>query len=500
MKRIIFLITLFYFTTAICYAQSSDDAKYEQARTMYNSKQYSKALPILNELSQRNHAKALNILGLCYQYGRGVQKDVDKSYSYYKKSAELGFCSAQRNLAWLHTDDSYIELHPEEPNYKEVERLLRLAATQEADYMYELARFYLDMGVMDEWQDKDPYIYLNRAVEAGSAIAMACSGEHNIYEKQYDKASVLLHSAKDKGITTFSSFVYEIEEKTNIEICLMILHYLKKNPDLKLESYNRYNENQYLLRVSNGKGNKGLVLMSKTGAVLANTPYFHDIWISEFTNEHNPYPYIHFSTSPDNYTQYVYFINKSISLDIMDGIYKFIQQDKGYMVQNANYNGGESIYIAVSNDKEQYSYMKINKAGKILRSTPFAKDDIRVLCDEEKVNLSYGENIYLIGSKTNLETVFTILEFFSNSEYRTDNWDALFVDNSFLLVHVQYLSDPFRHKWFKLSSFGTILGKTTTESDDEIKYDSNKKIFYYYDHKTYNTTEFSLQEMLKRIK
>ncbi len=630
MKKITFLITFFSLTITMCYAQFSDEEKYEQASNYYEAKEYEKAIPILKELADKNHAKALNLLGVFYNYGYivpknmqkavelyqksadlgwrgaqrnigicydlgegvsqnkenayiwydkafrqykelaekgdadaqlemgaiyyhgrirsgkdyskalpwleksanqgndkalnllglmyqfsyGVEKDVNKAYNYYLKGAEKGNCYAQRNLAWLFQDEQFRELHSsgEGETYHEdfdfnrqTEKWLRIAAQNNADYMYELARFYLNMQVLDEWQDKNPFAYLNRAVEAGSAIAMACSGEHNMYEKQYDKASVLLRSAKEKGITTFSSFVYEIEEETNIDICLMILQHLKKNPDIKLDSYKKFNEDQYLLSVINGEGNKSLILMSKTGSVLNKTPYFHDIWLSEFTNEHNLYPYIYFSTSPDNHTQYVYFTNKSIRLDIMDGIYKFMQQNNGYMIQNANYNGGEYIYVVVSNDKEEHSYMKINKAGKIVKFIPFADNKMYVMCDEENINLAYGENIYLINSKIDLDIIFTVLDFLlSNTDYRLDLWQALFVNDNYLLIHEQKRGEDTYYKWsnwFKLSTTGKVLGKTMTETDNEIEYySSEEKYFYYYDHKDEKSIKFNLQEMLKRIK
>ena len=261
MKRITFLITLFCLAMAICHAQPTDDTKYEQAMVMYNSKQYSRALPILNELSQRNHAKALNILGLCYQYGRGVQKDVDKAYSYYKKSAEQGFCSAQRNLAWLHTDDSYIELHPEEPNYKEVERLLRLAATQEANYMYELARFYLDMQVSDDWQDKDPGLYLKKAADEGSAEAEACIGYEYLTGNKYVDAINMLNRSKLHGCKTFESFEYSDAKEFDVDVIIKICQFFEKNDKYNFKEAIPINDN--ILVIINEKDNKeGLMVFS----------------------------------------------------------------------------------------------------------------------------------------------------------------------------------------------------------------------------------------------
>ncbi len=104
MKRITFLITLF-FTITICYAQSSDNEKYEQATKHYKAKEYNKAITILNELAARNHAKGLDLLGSCYNYGYGVSKNKQKATELYLKSANLGWKGGQLHLAYSYLED-----------------------------------------------------------------------------------------------------------------------------------------------------------------------------------------------------------------------------------------------------------------------------------------------------------------------------------------------------------------------------------------------------------
>lgn len=498
------------------YAQSADDEKYEKADKYYDAKEYNKAIPVLNELVTRNHVKAFNLLGICYNYGYGVKKNVDKAYEYYMKGAEKGNCHAQRNLAWLFQDNEFMEKHTSGEGdsyhkdfdfYRQTERWLRMAAQNNADYMYELARFYLDMQVSDDWQDKDPNIYLQKASDAGSAKAQACIGYMKMLEGNYDDAIKMFRPAKEKGIKTFWSFDYAESEELNIDDCLMILQYLRKNAGLKLKHFQKYADVNYLLSVSKGEGNKGLVVLSMSGAVVAKTPYFRNIWLVEDPNEHRRYPYISFSTSSEDYSQDVdvYFLNKKIQFDIMDGIYQFSQNNQGLKIKSAHYNGGEHIYIAVCNDKEQYSYMKINKTGKIIKSIPFVKDKMYVSCDEEKINLAYGENIHLIDSTIDLDVIFTVLDFFlSNADYRLDMWEALFINNNYLLLHGQKRGVDTYYRWsnwYKLSTTGKILGKTTAETDNEVSYyPSDEKYFHYYDSKAEREIKFSLQEMLKRIK
>ena len=41
----------------------------------------------------------INSLGICYHSGVGVVKDNEKALEYYRKASELGYASAQYNLA-----------------------------------------------------------------------------------------------------------------------------------------------------------------------------------------------------------------------------------------------------------------------------------------------------------------------------------------------------------------------------------------------------------------
>ena len=506
MKRLLFLMLVMMSVSCGCFAQMTDDEKYEQARVLYNSEQYAKALPILNELEQRNHAKALNVLGLCYQYGRGVKKDVDKAYNYYMRSAEQGYCYGQRNLAWLYTDDTYMELHPEKaPDYKQMELWLRKAAKQNADIMYELARFYLDMQVMDEWQNKDYDAYLRKAAEGGSAEALACLGYDQMCEKDYNSALANFKLAKDKGLATFWTFFYADSEELKIDDCLMVLRYLMKNPEIKLDDCKKYKYDNYLLTVNKGEGSQGLVVLSKTGNEIVKTPFFYNIWIFEDTDEHHKYPYVNFQYSLEDTTnREVTFWNNRIELDVMEGINRIVQQNKGFKVKSARYNGDGYIYAIINNDQEQYSLMKITKAGKIIKSTPFTKEELSLPYekDNKKININWRDKIYLVNSKFNIDITFTLYNFLlSNPDYRLTCWEAVLVNNSYLLLRVQQDSDGYyRYRWFRLSNTGNVLGRTTIEDGEKIQYDDHKSNFYNMNYMTGQRSEFGLEEMLKRFK
>lgn len=267
----IFLVNLF---ANNCFAQSSDDAKYEQARMFYNSKEYTKALPILKELANKNHAKSYNVLGLCYEHGYGVSADIEKAFDYYLKGAELGYCYAQRNLAWLFQTEKYMELHPDIDHYKKAEQWLRLAAKQSPDIMYELACFYDAMQVMNEWQDKDANIYYIKAAESGNAKAQARIGFIWLTEQKFNDALSVLNKAKSGGVKYIS--ISEVDDnKEAIDVLIMLCTFFKKNGNLAYKGHQTLNNKVYVNAVkSNAK--EGCLLLSLTGKIIAQTPFVYN--------------------------------------------------------------------------------------------------------------------------------------------------------------------------------------------------------------------------------
>lgn len=99
MKRLLFFILVASLIADNCFAQQTDDEMYELANKYYKAKEYNKAVPILNELVKKNHAKALNILGNCYKNGYGVIKNMKKAVDCYQKCANMELPQAQFNLA-----------------------------------------------------------------------------------------------------------------------------------------------------------------------------------------------------------------------------------------------------------------------------------------------------------------------------------------------------------------------------------------------------------------
>lgn len=69
-----------------------------EGKDLYFKGDYFAAVPRLREAAQAGNDEALNLLGLCYYYGRGVVKDYKKAAQYYRQASDKGNDAASLNL------------------------------------------------------------------------------------------------------------------------------------------------------------------------------------------------------------------------------------------------------------------------------------------------------------------------------------------------------------------------------------------------------------------
>ena len=98
MKRIVLAI---FCIIAGAISLSAQDTL-EQAIQYYDNKEYDKAVPMFQRLSQGGDAYAQCFLGLCYDNGQGVVQDYTQAVYWYRKSAEQGDAWAQYNLGYCY--------------------------------------------------------------------------------------------------------------------------------------------------------------------------------------------------------------------------------------------------------------------------------------------------------------------------------------------------------------------------------------------------------------
>ena len=72
-----------------------------QADTLYNNKQYDKAVSLYKQAAGQDNAEAQRRLGFCYENGLGITKDFTQAKLWYKKAADQGDFEAQRALQSL---------------------------------------------------------------------------------------------------------------------------------------------------------------------------------------------------------------------------------------------------------------------------------------------------------------------------------------------------------------------------------------------------------------
>ncbi len=94
MKRLVFafVVVLLGWSPAVA-------GTYEEADIAYDAKDYELAKSILLPLSEEGDARAMNMLGLMYEYGDGYPKNAKLACDWYEKSAALGYTAAKENYS-----------------------------------------------------------------------------------------------------------------------------------------------------------------------------------------------------------------------------------------------------------------------------------------------------------------------------------------------------------------------------------------------------------------
>ncbi len=91
----------------------------------YKSGYYQRAMNLWLPLAEAGDARAQEFVGILYEEGHGVPKDVDRAMSWYERAAESGDMAAQYNLGRIYLEGRLVE--------RDAERgrdLLRRAAEQ----------------------------------------------------------------------------------------------------------------------------------------------------------------------------------------------------------------------------------------------------------------------------------------------------------------------------------------------------------------------------------
>ena len=90
-------------------AKKNKDKQYELGMRYDEEAKYSKAYASFDKAAKQGHATAQYRVGLCYDKGRGVEKDEKKAAEWYRQAAMQGEAAAQCNLGLLYFQGICVE-------------------------------------------------------------------------------------------------------------------------------------------------------------------------------------------------------------------------------------------------------------------------------------------------------------------------------------------------------------------------------------------------------
>ena len=90
-------------STANIHAQStSAREQYRQGEKLFNKGQVKEALELLKSSAGKGYGPAMNALGYCYQYGKGVSKNHTCALQWYRNAVVQGDATGAYNYGWMH--------------------------------------------------------------------------------------------------------------------------------------------------------------------------------------------------------------------------------------------------------------------------------------------------------------------------------------------------------------------------------------------------------------
>ena len=120
----------------------------------------------LKKAAEQGYAKAQFGLGICYDFGKGVEKNPTEAVKWYRKAAEQGYAQAQCNLGGCYANGNGVE-----KNLNEAVKWYRKAAEQgDAKAQYNLGTCY-DFGNGVEKNLNEAVKWYRKAAEQGYALA-----------------------------------------------------------------------------------------------------------------------------------------------------------------------------------------------------------------------------------------------------------------------------------------------------------------------------------------
>jgi len=82
-------------------SKTEEQVPFTKAREFYRAKDYEKALKYFTKLANKKHSEAQLYLGIMYENGFGVPKNLEKAKDWWRKASRLKNVDAQFRLETL---------------------------------------------------------------------------------------------------------------------------------------------------------------------------------------------------------------------------------------------------------------------------------------------------------------------------------------------------------------------------------------------------------------
>lgn len=139
---------------------------------------FNQAAEWFRKSSGKGCTRSLNNMGICFELGRGVEKDRDRAYLLYKEAAEKGHIQAMENLAYLTFQNGRISKSKQQ--FKESAqwfRKLTIEDSKRAEPYYQLAQIH-EFGLSDGVRDlKLAFQYYRKAARLDHVEALSKCGD-----------------------------------------------------------------------------------------------------------------------------------------------------------------------------------------------------------------------------------------------------------------------------------------------------------------------------------
>lgn len=146
----------------------------------YDKEDYSTAVSLYRQAIEEGDPVGINALGVCYFFGKGVEKDLGQAYKLYERAASAGVPAAQANLGLLYKNGTYVEQDIEKALY-----WYKQAAEQGfSKGQFWLGEFYKNGTGVEKNYEKALYWY-EKAAEQGHVNSQRETG--NFYGGSFDK-------------------------------------------------------------------------------------------------------------------------------------------------------------------------------------------------------------------------------------------------------------------------------------------------------------------------